>query len=56
MGQAGAERTPFHPVFEERTGFDLVDAQDFQSEPVARIHLPVRVPFGFHGSWLPDPD
>ena len=22
--------------------------------PVATIHLPARVPFGFHGSWLPD--
>ena len=22
-------------------------------DPVARIPLPVRVPFGFHGSWIP---
>ncbi|MEU4050520.1 carotenoid oxygenase family protein [Streptomyces olivaceus] len=29
-------------------------AQDFTGEPVARIHLPGRVPLGFHGSWIPD--
>jgi len=40
----------------ERDGSDLVllDAQDFSGEPVARVHLPQRVPFGFHGNWVPD--
>ncbi|MGE0665615.1 MAG: carotenoid oxygenase family protein [Sphingomonadales bacterium] len=32
----------------------ILDAQDFAGEPVATIHLPVRVPFGFHGGWAPD--
>jgi carotenoid cleavage dioxygenase len=32
----------------------ILDAQDFTSEPIATIHLPVRVPFGFHGGWAPD--
>ncbi|MGW2055098.1 carotenoid oxygenase family protein [Streptomyces sp. NPDC001840] len=40
----------------ERGAADLVilAAQDFTGEPVARIHLPGRVPLGFHGSWIPD--
>jgi carotenoid cleavage dioxygenase-like enzyme len=37
-------------------GTDLVilAARDFSGTPVARIHLPVRVPLGFHGSWIAD--
>ena len=31
----------------------IVDAQDFAGPPVASIQLPVRVPFGFHGNWIP---
>ncbi len=40
-----------------RDASDLVilDAQRFGAAPVARIRLPQRVPFGFHGSWLPAP-
>jgi len=40
-----------------RDGSDLVilDAADFTGKPVATISLPQRVPFGFHGSWIPDP-
>lgn len=32
----------------------VLDAADVAAGPVATIHLPRRVPFGFHGSWLPD--
>ena len=32
----------------------VVHAQDFTAAPVATIHLPQRVPFGFHGNWMPD--
>jgi len=32
----------------------IVEAQDFTAPPIATIHLPGRVPFGFHGNWLPD--
>ncbi|MBE1530804.1 carotenoid oxygenase family protein [Actinomadura algeriensis] len=42
----------------ERAATDLVvlSAQDFTGAPVAVVHLPVRVPSGFHGNWLPDDD
>ncbi|MGW1915219.1 carotenoid oxygenase family protein [Streptomyces sp. NPDC002076] len=38
----------------DRGAADLVilAAQDFTGEPVARVHLPGRVPLGFHG--IPD--
>jgi carotenoid cleavage dioxygenase-like enzyme len=32
----------------------ILAAQDFTGEPVARVHLPARIPLGFHGSWLAD--
>jgi carotenoid cleavage dioxygenase len=38
-----------------RDASDLVilDATSFSGPPVATVHLPARVPFGFHGSWVP---
>ncbi len=30
----------------------VIDAGDFGGAPVARVRLPRRVPFGFHGSWV----
>ncbi|MET9292119.1 carotenoid oxygenase family protein [Streptomyces sp. NPDC003077] len=40
----------------EREATDLVilSARDITGPPVARVHLPVRVPVGFHGNWLPE--
>jgi carotenoid cleavage dioxygenase len=32
--------------------FVVFDAGSMSAEPVARVHLP-RVPFGFHGNWVP---
>ena len=32
----------------------IIDAQDFGADPVAVVHLPRRVPYGAHGSWIPD--
>ena len=34
--------------------FVVIDAQDFARGYVARVKLPQRVPFGFHGNWVPD--
>lgn len=32
----------------------VLDASRFESAPVARVKLPQRVPYGFHGSWVAD--
>ncbi|MDC6134466.1 carotenoid oxygenase family protein, partial [Burkholderia gladioli] len=31
----------------------VLDARRLDAEPVATVHLPVRIPAGFHGAWLP---
>jgi carotenoid cleavage dioxygenase-like enzyme len=33
--------------------FVILDAQDVASAPVARVLIPCRIPFGFHGNWMP---
>lgn len=35
--------------------FWVIDAVTFSPDPVARVHLPARVPLGFHGCWVPAP-
>lgn len=32
----------------------IVDAADFLGPEVGRVHLPQRVPFGFHGNFVAD--
>lgn len=34
----------------------IIDGEDFKGEPKAVIDLPVRVPLGFHGNWVAEPD
>lgn len=31
----------------------VLDARDIAAGPIATVHLPVRIPAGFHGQWLP---
>ena len=36
----------------ETSDLVIIDAQKFESEPVASVHIPHRVPPGFHGNWV----
>lgn len=38
----------------DRSDLVVLDANEFGADPVAVVHLPRRVPFGFHGSWVAD--
>lgn len=37
---------------EQRSDLEIFAATDLASGPVATIHLPCRVPAGFHGNWI----
>ena len=43
-----------HDAATDRSDVVVLDAGDVTAKPIATVHLPVRVPFGFHGSWIPD--
>jgi len=38
---------------ERRSDLLVLDTGDIGRGPVASVHLPHRVPFGFHGNWVP---
>ncbi len=38
----------------DTTDLVILNAGDMAAEPVARVHIPHRVPPGFHGNWLAD--
>jgi carotenoid cleavage dioxygenase len=38
----------------DESSFVVLDALDVEHGPVAEIMLPRRVPYGFHGVWVPD--
>jgi carotenoid cleavage dioxygenase-like enzyme len=44
-----------HDGTDDSAEFVVLDAQDLGRGYVARVPLPQRVPFGFHGNWAPDP-
>lgn len=42
-------------LYDDRTAkseFVVVDATDVKKGPIARVELPQRVPYGFHGTWV----
>ena len=43
-----------HDVANGTAELVVLDAQDFTRPAVARVALPQRVPFGFHGNWVSD--
>jgi len=53
-GDEGYVMSYVHDEGTKQTEFVILDATDFEGEPLARIKLPQRVPYGFHGSWMPD--
>ncbi|SCY91098.1 carotenoid cleavage dioxygenase [Novosphingobium aromaticivorans] len=38
----------------ETTDLAILDARNLAAPPLALIHIPCRIPPGFHGNWLPD--
>ena len=51
--RAGSSPTPTTARSTAATSH-VLDAQHVAAGPVARVHLPVRVPYGFHGLWVAD--
>ncbi|GAB5487554.1 MAG: carotenoid oxygenase family protein [Parasphingorhabdus sp.] len=43
----------FDPA-EDKSEFIILDARKIEQEPLARVKIPVRVPYGAHGSWIAD--
>ncbi len=39
----------------ETTDLVILDARNIALPPIAMVHIPCRIPTGFHGNWLPDP-
>jgi carotenoid cleavage dioxygenase len=51
---AGWLLTCVYRVSEDRSDLVIVDARNFGGDPQAIVHLPGRVPLGFHGNWITD--
>ena len=46
--------TYVHDQAANKSEFAVLDAKEFRKPAIARVVLPQRVPFGFHGTWLPE--
>jgi carotenoid cleavage dioxygenase len=42
-----------HDQVEGRSELRVIDCRDLTADPIARVQIPQRVPYGFHGLWLP---
>ena len=42
-----------HDSETDRSELVVLDARAIDGDPVAVVHLPARVPNGFHGNWVP---
>ena len=51
---AGWILTVVYDAATDSSELHILDAEDIAGPEVARIELPQRVPFGFHGNWVPD--
>jgi carotenoid cleavage dioxygenase len=45
-----------HSAENDSSALHVLNARDLDGEPQAVVALPQRVPAGFHGNWVPDPD
>jgi len=51
---AGWILTVVYDATTDQSELHILDAEDISGPEVASIALPQRVPFGFHGNWVPD--
>ncbi|MGW7825245.1 carotenoid oxygenase family protein [Streptomyces puniciscabiei] len=42
-----------HDRSQDTSYLAILDATDLSADPVAEIHIPARIPSGFHGNWIP---
>lgn len=45
--------TYVHDEGEGTSELIVIESRDFGAPPVARVRIPARVPYGFHGAWIP---
>jgi carotenoid cleavage dioxygenase-like enzyme len=53
-GDEGWVMSYVHDDATNKSSFVVLDASDMTKPEIARVELPQRVPFGFHGSWMAD--
>ena len=46
----------FYDEREDRSELVIVDARNFGGKPIGRVKVQHRVPYGFHGNWVPRRD